>query len=245
MTDLAHLLNQYRPRGLIVVAGGAWLALLGIVPGLNLPSLCGIITPQTWFAADSPVPSLLLLNPPEEILAGWIVMSLAMMLPMAIGQIDHLADRIGEGRLVGQAVFVVSYFGLWLAGCALLTSTVLVFRMIFQIPGALTVALGAATAVLWQESRIKALVLRRCHSQPPIRWSGAGLLVDSTRFGAKTGLWWFIGCWPWMLLCMVAPYGVLTMALISPFLWYERFARTSPFRLSAVARQSRRTMKTQ
>lgn len=245
MTNLADLFDQFRPRGLIVVAGGAWLSLLGVVPGITLPSLCGVITPQAWFAADSPVSSLLLLNPPGQILAGWIVMSLAMMLPMAIGQIDHLADRTGAGRPVGQAVFIISYFGLWLAGCALLASIILIFRMIFQIPGGLTVALGAATAAVWQESAIKASVLRRCHSQPPIRWSGVGLLIDSTRFGAKTGLWCFIGCWPWMLLCMIAPYGLLTMALISPFLWYERFARTSPFRLSAVARQSKRTMKTQ
>ncbi|MER9491569.1 DUF2182 domain-containing protein [Mesorhizobium sp. M0320] len=220
------------------------LALLGVFPGLNLPSLCGIVAPQAWFAPDSPVPSLLLLNPPEQILSGWIVMSLAMMLPMTIAQIDHLADRSGAGRTAGQAAFVVSYFGLWLAGCGLLAAVVLVFRMIFQTPDGLAVALGAATAVLWQESTIKASVLRRCHSQPPIRWSGVGLLVDSAKFGAKTGLWCFIGCWPWMLLCMIAPYGLLTMALISPFLWYERFARTSPFRLSAIARQARRTMKT-
>ncbi len=140
-------------------------------------------------------------------LLAWATMTLAMMPPLAIPPIRHVAARsFMTRRDRAIAGFLAGMLGIWL----------LVGVVALTILGGLPVALlsdpkAAAAAFLiasaWQLTPMKRAALARCHRTVPLAATGWRADRDCLRYGFTHGLDCVASCWAIMLAMAVGPHG--------------------------------------
>jgi predicted metal-binding membrane protein len=144
--------------------------------------------------------------------AGWTLMSVAMMLPTAwpLVAVVHAMTR-GSGALLG--VLVTGYLGVWaLFGLAafvgdgalhgLLATTPALAARADLVPAALLLAAG-----LFQFSPLKYACLTACRSPVGFviqHWRGPTRTARALRLGVRHGLYCVGCCWALMLLMFAA-----------------------------------------
>ncbi|WP_085707621.1 DUF2182 domain-containing protein [Pseudomonas sp. B35(2017)] len=157
---------------------------------------------------------------------GMLTMLVAMMVPALAGPLLHLWFRsLTRHRWRAVALFLLAYFLVWLAACALLFMIALV--LVSRTGAALAAAsIVLAGGLLWQVSRARRRCLARCHLRPRLSVFGWPALADPLRFGAIHGFWCVCTCWALMLLPLCLPAGHLPFMLFAA-IWVAH-ERTRP-----------------
>ncbi|MFN3351279.1 DUF2182 domain-containing protein [Pseudorhodoplanes sp.] len=168
------------------------------------------------------------------ILAMWVAMTLAMMLPTAgpmiltYAEIAETAARKGE-RIVSPQVLIAGYMAVWLGFSLLATGIQLGLMSAASLPGAAALAYPASGLLLiaagaYQFSSLKQVCLRVC--QRPfsfffLNWTDrpAGVF----RLGLRQGLY-CLGCCGAMMLLMFAAgaMNLVWMALLGIMMTIEK-----------------------
>ncbi|PMX03167.1 hypothetical protein C1X59_05975 [Pseudomonas sp. FW215-R2] len=161
--------------------------------------------------------------------AGMTLMLVAMMTPALAGPALHLWFRsLSRHRWRAIVLFLLGYFCVWLAACALLFVIAL---LLVSLTDSELVA-GAMAVVgwlIWQLSVMRSRCLARCHQQPRLSVFGMAALVDPLCFGVTHGFWCVTTCWALMLIPLCLPYAHLPVMLGGAVLIaYERASTNGP-----------------
>jgi predicted metal-binding membrane protein len=155
-------------------------------------------------------------------------MVVAMMLPLTIAQLRHVAlSSLWRRRHRAIAGFTVGFVAVWMVVEAVLA---VAWRGVATLAGA-TVAAGgvAAAAALWELAPFRRRHLRRCHRTVPLAPSGWRADADCARFGAAIGVSCVGTCWALMLASAAFAHSIPVMlALFGVQLSGRYWKRHSP-----------------
>ena len=158
----------------------------------------------------------------------WVLMVLAMMLPVAAPHVRVVAMRsLRSRRQRAAVVFLLGYVALWItAGAVLLAALVALGTE--HLDGAWLVGI-LLVAAAWQVSRP---TQARAASLwfPPARSGGGGCCrPELCRAGLRSGLQCMVTCWPAML-AMAVSHDLLLMAGLLAVMLTERARGANPMR---------------
>jgi predicted metal-binding membrane protein len=163
--------------------------------------------------------------------AGWILMSVAMMVPVALPVVRvHALRALWARRQRTVALFLAGQLAVWTVFGA----------VAYALMPAIGVDRGAGTplslmlvaAALWQLVPAKWRSVRACHRITPLPPRGRRADVACARAGAVYGLRCVTSCWAVMLAMIVAGHTQLgLMALLAALVAVERLA-VRPARLA-------------
>lgn len=201
----SQLLLRHPELGPAAVVAAAWVTLLvlaaadarggGSAAGMPGMDMGGAAAPHhAWTQAPAGLPA-------------WLLMTVAMMGPAALGAIRHTGRnslRWRRGRAMAE--FSAAYLAVWAAFGLLALAAAAVVPGV-PGPGALAVVLAAAAA--WQLSPLKRRCMRGCHRSVPLPPRGWRAEKGALRFGLRNGLYCAGSCWCMMLVMAVAPGGQL------------------------------------
>jgi predicted metal-binding membrane protein len=157
----------------------------------------------------------------------WVVMLVAMMLPLMSAPIRHVLDRsLAARRARSVLLFLAGYGALWLgAGVGLAAATEAVRASAQPLAMGVLAVLGV---LIWQVSPWKQACLNRLHAHPALAAFGTRADRDALRFGVAHGFWCAGSCWGLMLLPLLVPSGHgVAMLAASFWMWGEQLERTS------------------
>jgi predicted metal-binding membrane protein len=167
-------------------------------------------------------------------MACWLLMVLAMMLPLAIGPIRHCALKsLWRRRHRAIMAFVFGFGALWtLAGVA-----DFVLMRGLAISGSAKLWAGSAifvVAAVWQTTIFKRLALSGCNLTIPLRPRGWRADFDCVSFGIIHGRKCFANCWIMMLALSFLPNQFVPMAAVTGICVVERYRPRRDQRREAV-----------
>jgi predicted metal-binding membrane protein len=224
-------------RWLLVPAAAAWLILLWLSAFEHSLALC--LAPRAsllegffanmaaGFAAISP----------GRWAAEWGLMIAAMMFPLLVPMVRHVAARsFAIQRECSVGLFVASYGLVWFAAAALSSVALVAVRSTFQAIdlAAWTGLLCCALAAAWQLSAAKVRAVNRCHGTVPLRPWAPHASRDAIGFGLLHGTRCVRACLPVMVLPLAGGHGLAAMAAVFAILLAERARPKPQYRLSAI-----------
>lgn len=192
--------------GAIILIAWALLAFGGGT--LPLPAFCPA---EAWSTVplSLSLDLALLFNSPGQLLAGWALMVVAMMLPLAIAPLRHVRERsFARRRGRSTALFVAGFVAVWMTAGVILQAVALLARWAVPMPLA-CLGLAIAVALLWQVSPARQWCLNRCHQRPQLEAFGFAADLDAFRFGAWNGAACVGACWALMLPMLLIGRGQL------------------------------------
>ena len=168
----------------------------------------------------------------------WALMIAAMMLPLLVPMIGHVAYRSfvpRRDRAVG--LFVGGYVLTWLAVGVVACVVLIVVRGALASLGLAPAfgLIGCTAAALWQLSPAKRRAVNRCHGTVALRPFGAAADADALQFGFLHGGRCVRACLPTMALPLLGGHSLAAMATIFAILLAERARPTPQYGLSAIA----------
>lgn len=200
----------------------AWILMLA------WPALSGEALPTSLCSAGSAA----WLTPDWLVTTGpaWMLMVVAMMLPLSIPALGHLwLSTFAEVRWRAIALFLAGYGATWLmAGWTMKAIEMLVRNAAadLHLP---TLATAAVLALVWQVSPAKQCCLNRCHAHPPLAAFGWRAARDALALGLRHGAWCVGSCWALMLLVLLLPQGhVAGMGVAAVLMFSERLDHPRP-----------------
>jgi predicted metal-binding membrane protein len=206
------------------ISAAAWLTMAlsmreSLVPGICYSASVGPIDPSLGGFRVSPLSSRLV----SEYFA-WLLMTMAMMLPLVVLSVRHIAFRsFAWRRNRAVASFLVGYIGVWAIVGAAIVPVVVAARTVDASGGRLALAIGLVLAATWQLSSWKRGALRRCHRTVPLSSTGWRANVDCMRFGVGTGSNCVVSCWALMLTSALASQGIIAMFCFQAIVFDERY----------------------
>ena len=205
-------------------------AIAGTTSHASLPVRLAWRHPEWWALALSAGAWVLLLRGHAhvhtygDLLRSWMVMSMAMMLPMVAEPMRLAAERsFWHRRHRAILAFLLGYLGCWmLIGAAV--------SFVHIAPSARNVAASIAFAVAgaWQLTRWKRRGLNGCHRSMPLAPAGWRADRDCIRFGARIGTRCIVSCWALMLACFLSGHALIATLLVTAVGLAERYARRRP-----------------
>jgi predicted metal-binding membrane protein len=170
----------------------------------------------------------------SRLIAGlpyWLLMTVAMMGPVALAGVRHTAVnslRWRRGRAVAE--FSAGYLAVWAAmGVAALAAA-----ESKTLPRDMDVAVVLTGAAAWELSALKRRASRACHRPLPLPLYGWPAERGALLFGLRHGTGCVGTCWCLMLTMVVVPGAhLLWMAALTCLIAMERIARR-PRRVSIV-----------
>lgn len=144
---------------------------------------------------------------------GMAAMVTAMMLPLTIANIRHVAwSSFWRRRHRAIAAFVGGYLAVWILVQAGIAGA---WGLMASLTGWQTAGFVAmAAAVLWEVSPVKRQRLRRCHRIVPLAPRGWRADADCARYGVATGLSCVTMCWAIMAACAAFAHSFLVMIVL-------------------------------
>ena len=193
---------------ILIVSAAAWMLL--------------ILRPHDA-SAHAHCSGLLATNSPGQ-WGRWALMLVGMMGPLLVAPVLHVRERsFARRRTRGIALFVLGYGAIWMLAAVVL----------MPLASYLTVASGAAIALLWQWSPLKQRALNRGHGHPELAAFGAAADAAALRFGLTHGAWCLASCWALMLLPFLVVHGhLVAMAVVTLWLIAEKLDRPAKPRWS-------------
>ena len=193
--------------------------------------------PEWWALALSAGAWLVMLAHPAHhahaygaVLRNWMVMSVAMMLPMVIDPMRLAAERsFWHRRHRAIAGFLLGYLGLWLLAGVVASLIVVPHGMQNRAAG-----IALAVAAAWQLTRWKRRGLHGCHRSMPLAPRGWRADRDCMRFGVMIGTRCMLSCWALMLACSVSGHALALTAIVTAVGLAERYMMKPDQRLMAV-----------
>jgi predicted metal-binding membrane protein len=153
----------------------------------------------------------LILSSPLRLALGWVLMVIAMMLPLALSPLRHVRQRsFARRRARSMLLFVAGFVAVWMAVGLILQAVALIAR--WAIPAPLVyLALAIVAALLWQISPAKQWFLNRCHQRPALAAFGFAADLDGFLFGMKNGAACAGACWTLMLPMLLVGQGAFAL----------------------------------
>ncbi|WP_223608696.1 DUF2182 domain-containing protein [Chryseobacterium sp. OSA05B] len=172
---------------------------------------------------------MLQMNPVSDLMIGWTLMVLAMMLPKLIVPVQYIYDRSFKNRRFWSALlFILGYTAVWIVMGFFMNMIIIGLNLL--LPNSYIPALGVGIiAVIWQFSPIKQKCLNRGHDHAPLAAFGSEADRDAFMFGIMHGVWCVGAGWALMLFPMLLPSGhnlamiVVTFIMISEHMEHPRF----------------------
>ena len=154
----------------------------------------------------------------------WLVMTIAMMMPMVVQPIRTTAERsLWRRRHRAIGAFLLGYLGCWMiAG---------VFVSLLPSGYRYSAAIAFLIAAAWQMTRQKRIALAGCHWTAPLAPDGWAADFDCICYGARIGVRCVGSCWALMLACALTGHAVAGCAGVTAIGLVERYARRSHHRL--------------
>lgn len=182
---------RHPETGAAVVAALAWSMLLALVAGP--PEL---VQSHAELHRRAPVLSGAI---------GWMLMTIAMMVPAALPVArDHALGAVWARRGRTVRLFLTSFVAVWLAFGAVAAAIVAVAGGILGASDGALLAGALAAAAAWELTACKWRAVRACHLIRPLPPRGARADVECVRSGLVYGRRCVLACWPVMLAMIVA-----------------------------------------
>lgn len=173
----------------------------------------------------------LAMNSVSDLMLGWIMMVLAMMLPKLIVPIQYIYDRSLKRRRLGSAVlFVLGYTITWAVAGFVINVLILGLNLLFPM-SYIPALVVAFIVVVWQFSPVKQRFLNRGHNHWSLAAFGWAASLDAFRFGVMHGVWCIGSGWALMLFPMLLPEGhnlamiIIAFIMISEHMEHPRLPR--------------------
>jgi predicted metal-binding membrane protein len=213
------------PLGLVIAT--AWMVLAFGRTVLSLPAFCSANGMRALPLAAS-FDLALLTNALPWLAFGWLLMVIAMMLPLAIAPLRHIRERSFARRQArSMLLFVLGFVALWMAAGVILGA--LAWLVERAIPAPLGVEFAVVVALIWQVSPAKQWCLNRCHQRPPLAAFGFAADADAVRFGLRNGAACAGTCWALMLPMLLIGQGrLLAMIAVTLFSVAESLEKPAP-----------------
>ena len=169
---------------------------------------------------------LLDMNPLGSMLAGWVLMVIAMMLPKLIMPIDHIYERsFKRSRFFHSLLFVFGYVAVWTIVGVFMIAAILGLNLLMGRSYIPAIVIGAI-ALVWQFSPVKQRYLNRGHNHSSLAAFGWAANRDALMFGVMHGIWCVGSGWALMLFPMLLPDGHnLAMVLMTFVMLSEHLER--------------------
>jgi predicted metal-binding membrane protein len=224
-------------RWLLAPSAAAWLALLWRSAGQHSLVLC--LAPRATllegFFANMAAGFAVIA--PGRWAAEWALMIVAMMLPLLVPMVRHVAARsFATQRERSVGLFVASYALVWLAAAAASSVALVALRAAFFAIGlaAWTGLISCALAAGWQLSAAKVRAVNRCHGTVALRPWAPHAGRDAIGFGLLHGTRCVRACLPVMVLPLAGGHGLPAMAAVFAILLAERARPKPQYRMSAI-----------
>jgi predicted metal-binding membrane protein len=160
-----------------------------------------------------------------EALVDWLLMIVAMMVPLVLFPIRLTAARsLWQRRHRAIGGFLVGYIGPWLlvgCGVAALDVALGLDHWLHLLPW--LAGVGFAVAAMWQLTPVRSRALVACHRTVPIAPHGWRADRHCLRFGWLTGAQCVISCWALMVACILAGHNLTAMLCASLIGGAERY----------------------
>ena len=166
----------------------------------------------TSVSHHSSAPSPSLLAGATFVFAQWLLMVVAMMVPLSVAAIRTTAARsLWRRRHRSIAAFLAGFVVPWaIAGVVISIGTAAWMPADARTAGAIT-AVTFAAAFLWQRSPAARRALMTCHGTRPLAPTGWAATRDAAAFGLSIGGHCVISCWVLMLGCAMSGHHPLVM----------------------------------
>lgn len=203
--------HWYHPEaGAFAVAALAWLGMLAVVAGpAPLRELHAQAHRQLPVLAGA---------------AGWMLMTVAMMVPTALPVArDHALGALWSRRQRTIALFIASYLAVWAAFGALAAVAVALAERTLDVQAGALLGAALLAGAAWELTRTKWRAVRSCHRVTPLPPRGAKASRACTRAGIAYGRLCMVACWPAMLAMAVAGHANLgLMSLLAAVIAAEK-----------------------
>jgi predicted metal-binding membrane protein len=225
-------------RWLLAPSAAAWLALLWLSAGERSLALC--VAPRATLVAGflANLEAQLAAIERGRWAAEWALMIVAMMFPLLVPMVGHVAARSFAGRRNRSVgLFLAGYAFPWVAAAGVSSLALVVARAVFQSLdiGAFAPVVCCALAALWQVSAAKVRAVNRCHGTVALRPWKPGADRDAIGFGLQHGARCVRACLPAMALPIIGGAGLGQMTAVFAILLAERAREKPQYQLSAVA----------
>jgi predicted metal-binding membrane protein len=224
-------------RWLLAPSAAAWLMLFFLSAGQHALALC--LAPRATllegFFANMAAGFAAIA--PARWAAEWALMIAAMMFPLLVPMVRHVAARsFATQRERSVGLFVASYALVWLAAAAASSVALVAVRAAFQAIdlAAWTGLICCALAACWQLSAAKVRAVNRCHGTVPLRPWAPHASRDAIGFGLLHGTRCVRACLPVMVLPLAGGHGPGAMTAVFAILLAERARPKPQYRLSAI-----------
>lgn len=160
-----------------------------------------------------------------EVTLCWVTMIVAMVPPMALPLVRHVAVRsFAFRRDRSVALFLAGLLAIWLVPGGVLLLVLLILTA-SPVSTTLTTVVGFALAVCWQLAPAKSHALRRCHKSVPLAALGWRADRDCFAFGLARGLDCVTSCWAMMFAAVLSGHGFGTAVCVQVIALLERRSR--------------------
>jgi predicted metal-binding membrane protein len=160
-------------------------------------------------------------------LAGWMLMSVAMMVPVVLPAVRHIGfNSIRQRRQLAMSLFFVVYVGVWAAfGILALAGRRLALEAL-GIDARVLLAAVLAVAAGWQLTRVKRRALLACRRTVPLPPVGRRADAACARFALRQGRRCVASCWALMAVMLaVQQAAVVWMVALTALMASEELTR--------------------
>lgn len=165
----------------------------------------------------------------------WIVMVVAMMLPLIVDCTRVAAARsLWARRDRAISVFMLGYLAAWMLAGLVISAVIFSLRVQGWFRPAIDTSVAFGVAAVWQLTTAKRRVLRSCHRTIPMAPRGWCANLDCLRYGWMIGGNCLLSCGTLMVACSLSGHSLATMAGVGSIITAERYmARPNQRILSA------------
>jgi predicted metal-binding membrane protein len=163
---------------------------------------------------------------------AWMLMVVAMMVPLVLGAIRTTAVRsLWRRRNRAIAWFLAGYLAPWMMVGLAVPAAAAVNP---GLPGGHLGAPALVIAAAWQVSQRKKQALLRCHQTIPLAPRGLRAIRDCIRFGSLIGTRCVASCWALMLVCWLTSHQLIVLGVTAGIAISERYLVRLDPRLTAL-----------
>ncbi|SFN53233.1 Predicted metal-binding integral membrane protein [Chryseobacterium oleae] len=210
---------------ILAVSAFFWIILLFNPGGIMTVKHCHV---SLEGPSKASLQMMLQMNPVSDLMIGWTLMVLAMMLPKLITPVQYIYDRSFKSRRFWSALlFILGYTAVWIVMGFFMNAIIVGLNLL--LPNSYIPALAVGIiAVIWQFSPIKQKCLNRGHDHVALAAFGSEADRDAFMFGIMHGVWCVGAGWALMLFPMLLPSGhnlamiVVTFIMISEHMEHPR-----------------------
>lgn len=216
-----------------LVSALGWGATIALQTGVSFTPLCVALGSDWLTQGKASLEALFYFISPGEILISWVIMVVAMMLPLWGDAIFHVwRSNLKKKRFYSVCLFVFGSFAIWVPAVILVLGIMMGVHLLLG-HNALQYSfwLILVAVLIWQASPLKQYSLNNCHLRPGLAIFGGRWFRHQIWFGARQGIWCVATCGPLMILPFVAPTisaHFLLMLGTSVLLIIERFMAARP-----------------